>query len=119
MPSALLLGSLIHELNNFFFFFVFCLFRVAPAAHGGAARDRIGAAAASLHHSHSNTRSSHVCDLHHGSWQRQILNPLSKARDRTHTSRFLVGFVSAAPQWEPPEQILDVFILCLFGSYVL
>ena len=27
---------------------------------------------------------SHVCDLHHSSGQRQILNPLSKARDRTH-----------------------------------
>ena len=24
-----------------------------------------------------------VCDLHHGSQQRQIINPLSKARDRT------------------------------------
>ena len=26
---------------------------------------------------------SHVCDLHHSSWQCQILKPLSKARDRT------------------------------------
>ena len=26
---------------------------------------------------------SHICDLHHSSWQRQILNPLSEARDRT------------------------------------
>ena len=26
---------------------------------------------------------SRVCDLHHSSWQHQILNPLSKARDRT------------------------------------
>ena len=26
---------------------------------------------------------SHVCDLHHNSWQRQILNLLSEARDRT------------------------------------
>ena len=26
---------------------------------------------------------SFVCDLHHSSWQRQILNPLSEARDRT------------------------------------
>ena len=26
---------------------------------------------------------SHVCDLHHSSPQRQILNPLSKDRDRT------------------------------------
>ena len=26
---------------------------------------------------------SRVCDLHHSSWQRQILNPLRQARDRT------------------------------------
>ena len=26
---------------------------------------------------------SRVCDLHHSSWQCQILNPLSEARDRT------------------------------------
>ena len=26
---------------------------------------------------------SHVCNLHHGSWQCQILNPLSEARART------------------------------------
>ena len=25
-----------------------------------------------------------ICNLHHSSWQRQIFNPLSKARDRTH-----------------------------------
>ena len=27
---------------------------------------------------------SHLFDLHHSSWQRWILNPLSIARDRTH-----------------------------------
>ena len=27
---------------------------------------------------------SHVFDLHHSSWQRRILNPLSEARDQTH-----------------------------------
>ena len=27
---------------------------------------------------------NHICDLHHSSQQCQILNPLSKARDRTH-----------------------------------
>ena len=27
---------------------------------------------------------SHICDLNDSSWQRQILNPLSEARDRTH-----------------------------------
>ena len=26
---------------------------------------------------------SHICDLHHCSWQRQILNPLRERRDRT------------------------------------
>ena len=26
---------------------------------------------------------SHICDLHHGSQQRRVLNPLSQARDRT------------------------------------
>ena len=26
---------------------------------------------------------SHICDLHYSSWQRQILNPLSEAKDRT------------------------------------
>ena len=26
---------------------------------------------------------SSICDLHHSSWQHQILNPLSEARDRT------------------------------------
>ena len=46
--------------------------------------------ATGLHQSHSNARSklatpdpSCVCDLHHSSQQRQILNPLGRARDRT------------------------------------
>ena len=28
---------------------------------------------------------SHILEFHHSLWQHQILNPLSKARDRTHT----------------------------------
>ena len=28
---------------------------------------------------------SHVCDLHHNSWQRRIPDPLNEARDQTHT----------------------------------
>ena len=43
---------------------------------------------------------SSVCDLHHSSQQRGVLNPLSKAREQTATSRFLVRFVSTAPRWE-------------------
>ena len=42
----------------FFFFFFFCLFRAVPEAYGDSqARGRIGALAASLHHSHSNAQS--------------------------------------------------------------
>ena len=67
----------------FFVCFVFLLFLwAAPAAYGGSqARGRIGAVAAGLYHSHSNADLSHVCDLHHSSRQRQIINPLSKGRD--------------------------------------
>ena len=44
--------------KNFFLSFIFCLFRAAPATHGGSqARGQIGAAAAGLHHSHSNVES--------------------------------------------------------------
>ena len=44
-----------------------------------------------------------ICDLHHSSWQRQILNPLCEARDKPATSWYLVGFVSDAPRRELPE----------------
>ena len=41
---------------------------------------------------------SHVCNLHHSSWQHWILNPLSEARDQTciliDTSQVF------KPQWE-------------------
>ena len=43
---------------------------------------------------------SHICDLHHSSWQHQILSPLREAGIDPGTSRFLVGFVSPAPWWE-------------------
>jgi len=69
---------------SFFFFFLsfFCLFRAPPMAHGGCkARDRIGAVAAGLPTATAMPDPSHICDLHHSSWQCQILNPLSKARD--------------------------------------
>ena len=43
-----------------------------------------------------------VCDLHHSSWQHQILNPLSKVRIKPTSSRIPVGFISPAPQQEFP-----------------
>jgi len=69
-----------------FFFFFFFLYRASPAAYGSSqARDQIGASVSSLCHNHSITGSKpslqstpQLTSMPH------ILNPMSKARDRTH-----------------------------------
>ena len=63
-------------------------------------RGQIGATAIGLHHSHWMQDPGHVWDLHHSSWQHQIPDPLSEARDQTASSWILVRFVSTMPQWE-------------------
>ena len=69
-----------------FFFSVSCLFRATPAVYGSSqTRGLIGSVAAS-HATATATATPDpgcVCDLHHSSRQRHILNTLSKARDRT------------------------------------
>ena len=72
----------------FFLFFPFLLFRAAPAAYGGSqATGYIRAAAAGLQHSHSQSHSNARSEprLRPTPQQHRILNPPSKARDRTHT----------------------------------
>jgi len=65
-----------------FFFCLFAFSRAAPAAYGDSqARGRIGAVAYAK--ATATPDPSRVCNLQHSSWQRRILNPLSKARDRT------------------------------------
>ena len=98
---------------TFFFFFFFPLFRVAPGAHGSSqARDGIGAEAASLHHSQSNTRSESYL------WPTPQLmatldpNPLSEARDRTHVLMDTSGVVITEPQ---RELHYSTFYLCGFA----
>ena len=60
-------------------------FKATPAAcESSKARGRIGAVVAGLHHSTATRDPSCICNLHHSSWQCQILNPMSKARDQTH-----------------------------------
>jgi len=41
---------------------------------------------------------SHICSRHHCSWQCQILNPLSKAKDRTHILMDPSQVVTTEPQ---------------------
>ena len=102
----------------FVLFCLFCLFTAAPMAYGGShARGPIRAAAASLHQSHSNAGSEHVCSLHHSWGQRQILNPLSEARDRTCTLMVPRRIHFCAPRWElrvcvvdkPPRSVVFLF----------
>ena len=94
--------------SSFFFFLVFCLYRAASAAYGGSQdRGLIRAEAASLHHSHSNTRSKPHLQIRaafstyttaHGNtgssthWAGPGIEPA--------TSWFLVGFISAVPRRE-------------------
>ena len=67
-----------------FLFIYFFLFRATPAAHGGSqARGPIGVVADGLWHGHSCADLCRACDLHPSSRQCRVLNPWSKARDRT------------------------------------
>ena len=64
----------------FIYFDYYYLFRAAPVAYGSSwARGGIGAIAVG----HGSV-ASRMCDLHHSSWQHQILNPLNEARDWMH-----------------------------------
>ena len=68
-----------------FFFFFFVSSRATPAAHGGSeARVQLELELLAYTRATATWNLSRVCDLHHSSWQCQILNPLSLARDRTH-----------------------------------
>ena len=64
----------------YFFGCCCCLFRAAPAAHGGVQSELQPQAYA---RATATWDPGCICDLHHSSWQLRILNPLSKARDQT------------------------------------
>ena len=53
---------------------------------------------------------SHICNLHHSSWQRRLLNPPSKAGIEPASSWILVGFVTTEPQ---RELLLIIYIFYL------
>ena len=65
--------------NCIFFFFLGPHLQEIPTLGG-----QIGAGAAGLHHSHSNTRSQTHPQPTLQLQEHQILNPLNEARDQTH-----------------------------------
>ena len=96
-------GSSFRLLLLFLFSFFFLLFRVTPETHGSSQpRDSIRAAAAGLHHSHSNVDLSCVCNIHRSSEQHQMPDPLIKARDPTRILRVTSWVVTTESQQELP-----------------
>ena len=84
-------GPTVYHPKNFFFFL---LSRATPAAYGGSqARSRIGATAAGYTTATAMPDLSCAYNLHHSSWQLQILNPLSELRNRA-ASWILVRFLN-------------------------
>ena len=74
----------LRNLHSFFCFVLFC-FRAAPRAYGSS--QSIKAESELQVQAYATATAmpdlSHICNLHHSSRQHQILNPLSKATDRT------------------------------------
>ena len=74
-----------NELPSCCFVFFFFHFRATPPAYGSSqARGRIRLQLLDYTIATATPDLSQVCNLHHSSWQCQILNPLSEARDQTH-----------------------------------
>ena len=65
----------------------------------------LGVEAESLHHSHSNTDWSHICDLCCSLWQLWILNPLNRVRDWTC---ILTDTMLGSYPTEPPQELLNI-----------
>ena len=96
--SVLILIRSVQVFLFLFFFFLFCL--KTPMAYGSSqVTGRIGAIAAGLCHSPTAWDLSHVGSLQHSSWQHQIPDPLSKARNQTcilmDTSRICFHYATA------------------------
>ena len=69
------------------FFFFFFFLRATPEAYGSQIGLGVKLELQLLTFTTATTipDPSRICKLHHSSWQRQILNPLSEARDRTQS----------------------------------
>ena len=89
--------SVVHSLSPPHPFF-FGLFRAVLAAYGSS---QAGGPICLLSYA-TSTAMNLVCNLHHSSWQRWILNTLIEARIKPVSSWILVRFVTTKPQRELP-----------------
>ena len=109
-----------------FFILFYCLFKATPEAYGNSqARGPVRAAAASLCHSHSNSRSEPCLRPTPQRTQRWILNPLSGARDQTCILMDTSQICSCCPTTGTPcffnrKMISDVIVyesVCIYESF--
>ena len=76
-------GPISANSSSSFFFFSFCLGGALPQ-HMEVLRLGVQSKPQLLATATATPGSSHILSLHHSSWQPQLLNPLSEARDWTH-----------------------------------
>ena len=88
------LNLLSEEVTSFIlFYFILLFFRAEPTAYGSSqARGQIRAAAASLHHSHSNMGSEPQMRPTPQLMAMPILSSLNGAKDRTHVLMYTGRF---------------------------
>ena len=96
LPSVFYFPYSIYYLKNYLSTFIYLFIFIFSN------QNQIEAIAAAYTTATATRDPSHVCNLHHRSWQCWILNPLSEDRDWTRNLRFPVRFVSAVPWWELP-----------------
>ena len=106
--SMIDMGS--YNLQIYYLFIYICLFRTTPVAYGSSqARDQIGAAAAGLHHSHSNAGSESCLRPTTAHGNTRSLTQMSKARNPTHILMDLVGFIPTKPWHESLLLYFDAY----------
>ena len=99
--------------NGFFFFWSFCPFQGRFGRHMEVPRLGVQLELQSPAHARATETQdpSHVCNLHHSSRQRRILNPLSKARDRTR-NLMVPGWIHLPLRHDGNSR--NVIIFCIF-----
>ena len=121
--SFLLVYWWVNRCSLFFFLqgiYLFFVFTATPVAYGRSqGRQQMGTAASGCSAATAALARSRICKLHCSLWQHQILNPRSKARDRTlvlteTTSILLVQLSSLIIQ-----EYIHVCVCVLFSSILL
>ena len=97
-------GNQIQEYKTWLFFFFFFFFLGLPLQHMEFPRLGVWSELQLLAYATATAMwdPSCICDLHHSSWQCQILNPLGPGIESA-TSWFLVRLTSAVPWRELPN----------------